>query len=120
MKMFPLEQVLTVTTGKLLCHIDDAYKLLDYLTGDTLFTHQLPRARDFCGPLILAQYPELAKVNFAGMCHENYYRIFEAEKRRLNLRSEYELSPFPGWQVKDPVQEAEEIFGAERVITVMV
>ena len=41
---FPLGVVLSITTGKLLCPIGDVYDILNFLTGDNLFTHQLPRA----------------------------------------------------------------------------
>jgi len=43
-KEFSLGQVLSITTGKLLCDMDDIYDILNYMTGSNLFTHQLPRA----------------------------------------------------------------------------
>jgi hypothetical protein len=38
------------------------YDLLGYMTGDELFTHQLPRASRECEPALLAQHPDLADV----------------------------------------------------------
>ncbi|MGI9503990.1 MAG: hypothetical protein ACR2RE_13155 [Geminicoccaceae bacterium] len=38
------------------------YELLNYMTGDNLFTHQLPRAGKSCLPHILSQHPELRDV----------------------------------------------------------
>jgi len=38
----------------------DVYELLNFFTGDDLFTHVLPRACRFARPLIIAQHPQLA------------------------------------------------------------
>lgn len=63
-KGFPLADILSVTTGRLLSHrhMDGIYDILGYMTGDTLFTHQLPRANDACKPVLLQQHPQLEGV----------------------------------------------------------
>jgi hypothetical protein len=38
------------------------YEILNWMTGDNLFTHQLPRAMDECKPSLDAQHPGLAAV----------------------------------------------------------
>lgn len=43
-KRFDLGAVLTVSTKRLLTDIDDLYKILNYLTGEQIYTHQIPRA----------------------------------------------------------------------------
>lgn len=58
-KQFKLSQVLSITTGRLLCDIGGVYEILNFITGDDLFTHALPRASRFAEPLILEAYPEL-------------------------------------------------------------
>ena len=63
-RTFHLGDVLSITTGALVSprHIEGVYDILNWMTGDNLFTHQLPRAADEClGPL-LAQHPDLAAV----------------------------------------------------------
>jgi hypothetical protein len=64
MKAFHLGDILSVTTGRLVApgHIQAVHGLLDFMTGDTLFTHQLPRACDECAPDLLRQHPDLADV----------------------------------------------------------
>jgi hypothetical protein len=65
--MFALRVILTVTTGRLLTKgagpkdngIGDLYELLNWMTEDNLFTHQLGRAAEECKPVILELYPEL-------------------------------------------------------------
>jgi hypothetical protein len=63
MREFDLSDILTVTTGKLVStrHIDGVYDILNYMTGENLFTHQLPRASDECKPRLVRQYPHLSE-----------------------------------------------------------
>lgn len=61
---FHLGDILSVTTGLLVSpsHIGGVYDILNWMTGDNLFTHQLPRAAEECKPELLRQHPDLAKV----------------------------------------------------------
>lgn len=63
-KRFHLGDVLTVTTGCLVSprHMGGVYDVLNWMTGDNLFTHQLPRAMDECEPHLKAQHPDLAAI----------------------------------------------------------
>lgn len=65
-KTFPLNVLLTVTTGRLLTTpknggngIEDLYQLLGWMTNDSPFTHQLGRFADECKPWLLMWWPEL-------------------------------------------------------------
>jgi hypothetical protein len=61
-KEFRLREILTVTTGIILAGpgIDCVYKILNHLTGDSLFTHQLSRVCREVKPLIIEQIPILS------------------------------------------------------------
>lgn len=63
-RSFHLGDILSVTTGYLVSprRMDALYDLLGFMTGDTLFTHQLPRACDECAPVLLEQHPQLREV----------------------------------------------------------
>lgn len=63
-KRFHLGDVLSITTGRLLAPdgMAGVHAILDYMTGDTLFTHQLPRALRECAPELLRQHPWLADI----------------------------------------------------------
>ena len=63
-KTFHLGDILSVTTSRLVSprHIDGVYDILNWMTGDDLMTHQLPRASRECEGPLLAQHPDLAAV----------------------------------------------------------
>ncbi|WP_445080300.1 DUF7736 domain-containing protein [Brevibacillus laterosporus] len=52
MKSFHISDILSVTTGKLLStrRMDGVYDILNHMTGESLLTHQLPRAIRVCAP----------------------------------------------------------------------
>ena len=58
-KYFHLSDILSVTTSRLLSDIDGLYDILNFLTGDNLCTHQLPRASDECKPWLEHCFPSL-------------------------------------------------------------
>jgi hypothetical protein len=63
-RTFHLGDILSVTTECLLSprHMDGLYDILGFMTGESLFTHQLPRANDECKGPLLAQHPDLAAI----------------------------------------------------------
>jgi hypothetical protein len=63
-KTFHIGDILSVTTERLVSprHIDGVYDILNWMTGDSLFTHQLPRAAGECAPSLRAQFPDLAAI----------------------------------------------------------
>ena len=63
-KTFHLGDVLSITTERLVSprHIDGVYDILGWMTGESLFTHQLPRACRECRSPLLAQHPDLAAI----------------------------------------------------------
>ena len=61
MKDFHISDLLTLTTGRLVGsrHMRGVYEILNFMTGDSLFTHQLPRAMEECEPWLRQQFPRL-------------------------------------------------------------
>jgi hypothetical protein len=62
-KDFDISDVLSITHSRLVStrRMDGVYDILNFMTGESLFTHALPRACESCQPALLAQFPELAK-----------------------------------------------------------
>lgn len=60
---FHIGDVLSAYTGILCGTMDGLYEILNYMTGDDLYTHQLPRASDEVRPYLLRQHPWLASID---------------------------------------------------------
>jgi hypothetical protein len=122
-RLFPLADILTMTTGRLLSrrHMDGVYDLANYMTGDSLFTHQLPRAADVCGPALLNQHPQLRgveppqNVDLPGLMEW----LLEAERE---YGEELPVAPLPAgsWGSRDPIDELCDMVGRDKVIVVSV
>ena len=146
-KEFSLGDVLSITTGRLLSErrMDGIYDILNWMTGDNLFTHQLPRAAKECKPWLIEQYPQLdpeQNPKLQTMLDKlTAMRKTESGKNDTTflirgwlssigrnfwgLSSDDKLIVFPlaaSWDYaylpKDPIQELAEMVGEDRVIAV--
>ena len=134
-KKFHLGDVLSITTGRLVSprHIDGVYDILNFMTGDNLFTHQLPRASEECKPYLIEQFPQLAtpEMDFAvaelGEMLKSKSGKTEAEKlvagwlakQVAKYGEEFEVKPIPkgAHEFKNPIAEAAEMMGgSDKVI----
>jgi len=63
-RTFYIGDIISVATGRYVTRngMPGIHALLDWMTGDTLMTHQLPRAFDECAPDLLRQFPQLVDL----------------------------------------------------------
>lgn len=63
---FHIGDIISVTDGHTVSprHIGGVYDILGWMTGESLMTHQLPRASDECLPSLAAQHPDIAAIKF--------------------------------------------------------
>lgn len=121
-RTFPLADVLTATTGCLVSPrgIEAMYDLLGFMTGDTLWTHQLPRAIEECKPHILAQHPDLAAVPVPAK-FKNEAHVWEwVTEMEDKFGVSRELTPMPAEDHTriHPVGELRMMVPAEKIIVV--
>ena len=116
-KRFTLGAVLSVTTGKLLCPFDELHEFLDYLTGQSLFTHQLPRASQSARSYILSVYEDLEFTDVPPI--EGTREEREAQVKSFldflvdsGYSKDYEFEQMPYFEAKDPIQELIEMRGS--------
>jgi hypothetical protein len=66
-KSFHLGDILSVTTGRLvsLKHIEGVYNILNFMTGESLYTHQLIIASPMMREPIFEQHPWLRNIKVA-------------------------------------------------------
>lgn len=115
---FTLGEVLSVTTGTLLCDIGRVYAILNHMTGDNLYTHQLPRASRECAPYLLKQFPQLANVNAASVTRDNWATWLHDQV--LEHGNEFAVSKLPehAHEFIDPISELAEKVHPDKIITI--
>jgi len=100
--------------------MDKVYGILNYMTGDNLFTHQLPRASREMLPVLLEQHPQLKDIDASPVNEENWaeYRAKWIEQYGNSL----EVLPADKnlHQVIDPITEACDMVGEDRVISILI
>lgn len=121
-KTFTLGDVLSITTGRLVSprHIDGVYDILNHMTGDNLFTHQLPRASNECKPYLLEQFPQLKDVDASGVNSENWKSWLAEQVAKYG--DEFKVAPLPkdAHEFIDPLSELAEKIHPDKIITVNV
>lgn len=61
-KAFPTHDVLSTITGRLIGEIGGVYEMLNWMTGESVYTHQLPRIGREAQALLVSQRPELQQA----------------------------------------------------------
>lgn len=93
--------------------------VLDFMTGETLYTHQLPRAHDEANRYILDQHPWIADLDLSGV-HDKEIALAFTAKLEAKYGEYLELVPMPvdDHDAIDPFEEAARMIGADRVIRI--
>jgi hypothetical protein len=114
---FHLGDILSITTKKLVSprHIDGVYDILDFMTGDNLMTHQLPRAGEEMTPVLLRQHPQLRDVDASSVNGATWKDWMDAQIATFG--ETLPVSPAHQFhEVRDPIEEAEQRFGRDRAV----
>jgi len=118
---FHIGDLLSITDGRLLSpdHMDGIYRLIDHVTGQPHFTHQLPRAAGPVKAWLIQQFPWLdglgpdQDADLTGMM--TWLSQAGAEHGEF-----HDVEPMPlGMYVgREPIAELMEMVGEDRVIVV--
>ena len=113
---FHLGDVLSVTTERLVSprHVGGLYDILGYMTGESLFTHQLPRAGRACAPALLAQHPTLADVDASGVTADNWSEWLAEQVARFGETLPVAPLAAGEYAPRDPLVELSEMIGGDR------
>lgn len=73
-KEFHIGDVLSVTTGILVSPrlIAGVYDVLNYMTGESVYTHQIPRISQEAGPVLIRQHPWLAEIDLSDVIPDSW------------------------------------------------
>jgi len=116
-KQFDLGAILNITTSRLFTSMDDVYEVLNYLTGDSIFTHQIPRVMDAAKPYVLSLHPELEGVGVDVVINSfEDAKAFVDEQKKIygDKLSLTPMSKTDGYSHVDPIEEAIEIKSGRR------
>ena len=61
-KTFPTADVLSAVTGVLVSKIDGVYEVLSWMSGEPIWTHQLPRVSREAQTAVIAMHPTIQKA----------------------------------------------------------
>ena len=119
-KTFHVKAVLSVVTGILLCDIEEVYKIMSWMTGQNLMTHQLPRAFEPCKEFLVSRFPNLKDIHVP----ENF-KPEECLRYCNNLEtllpSEFEIPVMPKGEFYTPMHPLDEpILKGKNVIVIQV
>lgn len=116
---FPLADILSVTTERLLSrrHMGGIYDILGYMTGESLMTHQLPRAADACKPVLLQQHPQLNNVAPSQDIDAPDLMAWLANAERVHGNTLL-VCPVSTWEHQNPIEELCDMVGPEKVFVV--
>lgn len=123
-KAFSLGQILSVTHDKLLCPIGKVYDILNHLTQDNLFTHQLPRTCKEVRPHLMAsmisQVPGFEEIDDSEITTENWKEWLQGKIEKYGEM--FLIAPLPKdvHERKDPISELVEMVGEDKVMVVTI
>lgn len=104
-KDFHISDVLSVTTGCMLSArgMGGFYDILNFVTGDDLFPHQISRALDECTPWLIKQFPQLASVDAAGINKDNPAQWIDSQEAEFGDQFSVAALPAGQHEVIDPI-----------------
>lgn len=100
----PIEQILSCTTGTLLCEIEHVYEIMSFAVGQDLMTHQLPRAFEVCIEYWKEKHPELFVMPYE-VSKENYKQWLEEAKKVIGETGTVSKLPEGLYEKKNPIAE---------------
>lgn len=106
-------QLLTITSGIMLCPIGELYKALNAITGDNLYTHMLPEASRFATGPILEVHPWAGYLPmYSGEgTEEAVYAYLDTVS---SVQGDSHTVPYLGdsWENKDPITSLAEMMNS--------
>ena len=111
-RRFDLGIIISVISGRVFTEIENMYDILDYLTGDSIYTHQIPRVMDQVRPYILSIYPGLEGIGSDAIvtCKEEALAYIDEKKKIFG--DSLPLKPITkesGYSHVDPLEELSEM-----------
>jgi hypothetical protein len=121
-KEFATRDVLSTVTGRLMGDIGGVYEVLNWMTGESVFTHQIPRiSREAC-PVVVAAHPALQQAidEAEQVTQENYKEWRQAWEDRYGPTIAVLKFTADSHESIDPMSELAEKVHPDKIIPVAV
>lgn len=133
-KQFHLGDLISISDGRLVSpsHIGGVYSILGWMTGESLFTHQLPRAMRECRPHLIEQHPWLEEKPMK----DELDRLTQTLKGKTGVEGAvkkwlaeavekfgemHPVEPCPtAHEPRDPIEELGDLAGGDIIVPVVV
>jgi hypothetical protein len=112
---FKTSEVLSGATGTLFCQMEGVQRLMNFITGDNLFTHQLPRAFKFASPILMDQFPWIKATGYEQVGTENWQAFLSEVEAKYGAELDVHPALANSWLAMDPVQELSTMMGRNEV-----
>lgn len=119
---FHLGDLLSLSTGRLVAPggFGDVHRLVEFLAGGPVWTHQIPAATDALLPGLIGQHPWLTGITAPESFDDEAYVWRWLDEQIAEHGEHHDVTPIEGGWGRDPVADLVEMVGAERVIPVIV
>lgn len=119
-KVFPIADVLGTITGRLLGKIDGIYQVSEFMCGEPVWTHQLPRVGREIRPAVLRQHPQLAPVidEAEVVTPDNWQAMLMGWVKRFGPTITLQPMTIDDHERIDPVSELAEMVPPDRIVVV--
>ncbi|PZP86523.1 MAG: hypothetical protein DI582_02725 [Azospirillum brasilense] len=115
-KAFHITEIISVITGKMVAtsHMDGIHPFLEFMCGEPIFTHQIPRAVRECSPYLLKQFPMLADEKAEGITKETLQAWAANMEAKYGKMLAVEPLPEGAHFRADPISELESMKNPSR------
>ena len=106
-KDFDISDILSITTERLVStrHVEGVYDILNFMTGENLMTHALPRASRICAPALLKQHPKLRKVDVKGVNPKTWKTWLAVQRKKFGDTLPVKTLPPGAYEAMHPLDE---------------
>jgi hypothetical protein len=121
-KEFATRDVLSTITGRLMGDIGGVYEVLNWMTGESVFTHQLPRIGREATPVLVAAHPTLQQAidEAEQVNQQNYAEWRQTWEDRYGPTIAVPKFTAATHESIDPMSELAEKVHPDKIITVTV
>ncbi|MBB3411274.1 hypothetical protein FHT87_005227 [Rhizobium sp. BK316] len=121
-KTFPIDAVMSTLTGFLVSEsgIGCVYEVLNWMTGESVYTHQIPRISREARPVLLAEYPDMqGAIDEAKQVNgENWRDWLATWTERYGTEIAVPVMNIAEHERIDPMSELAEMVPSDRIIAI--